>query len=68
MNDNHKNICREIKLEYHKPNDIIFKQGEYGDCFFYILNGTVKVLVSKVIDLGDNSEQNGQIFEVNIFI
>lgn len=47
MSKAHKNICREIKLQHFNKNEMIYKQGDYGDYFFYILSGSVKIVVSK---------------------
>lgn len=47
MSEAHKNISRDIKLINFKKNDIIYKQGDYGDSFFFILSGTVDVFVTK---------------------
>jgi CRP-like cAMP-binding protein len=43
MSQAHKNISKDIKLVNFKKNDIIYKQGDYGDSFFFILSGTIDI-------------------------
>jgi len=50
MTEAHQNICRSLSLVYFKPNDIIYNQGDIGDSFYYILNGSVKQTIHKKID------------------
>jgi CRP-like cAMP-binding protein len=58
MSNEHKLICKTMTLANFKPNDIIVKQGDPGDSFFYILSGIVKIVVSRKYDLGLDSEQS----------
>ena len=48
----HQNICKTLILETYKPNDIIMKQGDKGECLYYILHGIVTVQLSIQIDTG----------------
>jgi len=50
MTEAHQNICRTLNLVYCKPYDVIYNQGDVGDSFYYILNGTIKQTVQKVLD------------------
>jgi cAMP-dependent protein kinase regulator len=50
MTNEHKLVCKAMTLVHFKPNDIIVRQGDPGDSFFYILWGIVKV-VSKKFDV-----------------
>lgn len=50
MSENHVNICRTLSLAHFKPYDVIYNQGDIGDSFYYILNGTVKQTIYKKID------------------
>ena len=36
MSIEHQNICSQITYEFHKANEIVIKQGDKGDCLFYI--------------------------------
>lgn len=47
MSQAHKNISRDIQLVTYKNNEIIYKQGDFGNSFFYILSGTIDVFVTK---------------------
>jgi CRP-like cAMP-binding protein len=47
-----------MTLIHYKPNDVIVRQGDPGDSFFYILTGIVKIVVSKKYDLGLDNEQS----------
>ena len=59
MTNEHAFICKSMQLAHFKPNDVIVKQGEKGDSFFYILLGIVKIVISKKYDLGPTG---GEIF------
>lgn len=50
MTEAHQNICRSLSLVYCKPYDIIYSQGDLGDSFYYILNGTVKQAIHKRLE------------------
>ena len=56
MSNEHKLICKKMSLANFKPNDIIVRQGDAGDSFFYILSGIVKIVVSRNYDLGLGKE------------
>lgn len=58
MTNEHQNICKTMNLVHFKPNEIIVRQGDPGDSFFYILNGSVKIVISKKYDIGLDSEQS----------
>ena len=48
----HQNICGCIVLEKYQPNQVIFRQGEKGDCLYHILHGLVAVQLNIQIDTG----------------
>ena len=52
MSMEHQNVCRTMTLKIFKPNEVIVKQGDPGDSFFYILHGTVNVRLATQIDTG----------------
>lgn len=54
MTNEHAFICKSMQLAHFKPNEVIVKQGDKGDSFFYILSGIVKIIISKKYDLGPN--------------
>lgn len=56
MSIEHQNICSQITYEFHKANEIVIKQGDKGDCLFYILRGIVNIKLSKKIDTGIKSD------------
>ena len=58
----HQNICGSITLAKFKPNEIIIKQGDIGDCLYYILHGLVSIQLSIQIDTG--IEDKNQIVNV----
>ena len=62
MSLEHQYLCSTMTLKNYKPNDVIVKQGDPGDSFFYILHGTVNVKLATQIDTGmkddgDNSQR-----------
>ena len=52
MSVEHQNVCSTMTLHNYKPNEVIVKQGDPGDSFFYILHGTVNVRLATQIDTG----------------
>lgn len=38
-------ICQELKHEFYREGEAVFKQGEYGDKFYVILKGEVGVKI-----------------------
>ena len=58
----HQNICGTITLATFKPNETIIKQGDIGDCLYYILHGLVSIQLSIQIDTG--IEDKNQIVNV----
>ena len=48
----HQNICKTLILETYKPNEVIMKQGDKGECLYYVLHGIVTVQLSIQIDTG----------------
>lgn len=66
MSEAHKNISKDIKLISFKKNNVIYKQGDYGDSFFYILSGTVDIFVNKNknedVDLLNFNESVKEVF------
>ena len=48
----HQHICKTLILETYKPNEVIMKQGDKGECLFYVLHGIVTVQLSIQIDTG----------------
>ena len=44
MSIEHQNICIAMTLKAFNPNEVIVKQGDPGDSFFYILLGTVNIV------------------------
>ena len=48
----HQNICGTLLLETYKPNEVIIKQGDKGECLYYILHGLVTMQLSIQIDTG----------------
>jgi hypothetical protein len=53
-----------MTLVYYKPNEVIVRQGDPGDSFFYILSGTVKIMITKQIDLGLGQDSEKMIKDV----
>lgn len=45
-------VMQYMGLASYMPNDIIFKQGDFGDQFYIILSGAVDVLVADEDKLG----------------
>jgi hypothetical protein len=41
MSEMHKEICRKIFLKSYERGQIIFKQGDDGDAYYYVLRGCV---------------------------
>jgi CRP-like cAMP-binding protein len=62
----HQNICSSITLVTCKPNDIVIRQGEQGDCLYYILHGLVSIQLSIQIDTGIQDKNQIVIVEKNI--
>lgn len=50
-------ICQELKHEFYKEGEVVFKQGEYGDKFYVILKGEVAV---KIPDPKRKNEQQNK--------
>lgn len=48
----HQNICSSLTLETYKPNQVIIKQGDKGECLYHILHGIVSVQLNIQIDTG----------------
>ncbi len=46
----HKEICRHITLKVFEKGEIIFKQGDEGDAYYFILRGAVDVFIYSVDD------------------
>jgi len=57
MSIEHQNICATMTIHRYKPNEVIVKQGDPGNSFFYILNGTVNVRLTLNIDTGLNQNE-----------
>ena len=62
----HQNICGTLTLANFKPNDIIIKQGDIGDCLYYILHGLVSIQLSIQIDTGIQDKNQIVNVEKNI--
>ena len=62
----HQNICSSITLVTCKPNDIVIRQGDQGDCLYYILHGLVTIQLSIQIDTGIQDKNQIVIVEKNI--
>jgi CRP-like cAMP-binding protein len=62
----HQNICSSITLVTCKPNDIVIRQGDQGDCLYYILHGLVSIQLSIQIDTGIQDKNQIVIVEKNI--
>ena len=62
----HQNICGTITLSNYKPNEIIIKQGDIGDCLYYILHGLVAIQLSIQIDTGIQDKNQIVNVEKNI--
>ena len=62
----HQNICGTITLVNFKPNETIIKQGEIGDCLYYILHGLVSIQLSIQIDTGIQDKNKIVTVEKNI--
>lgn len=52
MTNEHAFICKSMEVENFRPNEVIVKQGDKGDSFYYILSGIVKIVICKKYDLG----------------
>ena len=66
MSIEHQNICNTMTLKNFKPNEVIVKQGDPGDSFFYILHGTVNIRLATQIDTGikDSNDLNQRIVTI----
>ena len=66
MSVEHQNICATMTLQNFKPNEVIVKQGDPGDSFFYILHGTVNIRLATQIDTGikDSGDLNQRIVTI----
>ena len=66
MSVEHQNICSTMTLKTFKPNEVIVKQGDPGDYFFYILHGTVNVRLATQIDTGikESDDMNQRIVTI----
>ena len=66
MSIEHQNICSTMTLKTFKPNEVIVKQGDPGDSFFYILHGTVNIRLATQIDTGikDSNDINQRIVTI----
>ena len=62
----HQNICGAITLAAFKPNETIIKQGDIGDCLYYILHGLVSIQLSIQIDTGIQDKNQIVNVEKNI--
>ena len=62
----HQNICATLTLANFKPNEIIIKQGDIGDCLYYILHGLVSIQLSIQIDTGIQDKNQIVKVEKNI--
>ena len=62
----HQNICGTLTLANYKPNEIIIKQGDQGDCLYYILHGLVSIQLSIQIDTGIQDKNQIVNVEKNI--
>jgi len=62
----HQNICSSITLVTCKPNEVVIKQGDQGDCLYYILHGLVSIQLSIQIDTGIQDKNQIVIVEKNI--
>jgi CRP-like cAMP-binding protein len=62
----HQNICANLTLVNFKPNEIIIKQGDIGDCLYYILHGLVSIQLSIQIDTGIQDKNQIVNVEKNI--
>jgi CRP-like cAMP-binding protein len=62
----HQNICSTLTLVNFKPNEIIIKQGDIGDCLYYILHGLVSIQLSIQIDTGIQDKNQIVNVEKNI--
>ena len=49
-------LCKNLELKYYQEERVIFEQGDKGDSYFIILEGSVDVLVSTVDE--HNNEKN----------
>jgi hypothetical protein len=48
MSEMHKEICRKIFLKSYERGQIIFKQGDDGDAYYYVLRGCVDLYMYDV--------------------
>ncbi|CAD8113940.1 unnamed protein product [Paramecium primaurelia] len=46
-------LCKHLYMQTFQPNSCIFKQGDEGDKFYVILNGSVRVLIDQATTLKD---------------
>lgn len=54
-----------MTLEHFKPNEIIVRQNDPGDSFFYILTGTVNIKINKQIKTGISGKNSNITVEVS---
>lgn len=45
-------ILGYLRPEVYLPNDLIVRAGDFGDCMFFIANGTVAVFSLKGVEVG----------------
>ena len=48
MTNTHKEICRQIYMKTLERGEIIFKQGDEGDAYYFILRGSVDLYMYDV--------------------
>lgn len=52
MSLEHQNICSSMTMVKFSPGEVIVKQDDPGDSFFYILHGSVNIRLKMQIDTG----------------
>ncbi|MCQ2818609.1 MAG: cyclic nucleotide-binding domain-containing protein [archaeon] len=56
MSIGHQKLCQTMTLHHYKPNDIIVRQGDVGDSYYYILSGSVSVKI-RIKTIGSNGQE-----------
>ena len=56
MSLGHQKLCSTMTLHNFKPNDVIVRQGDIGDSYYYILSGSVNVKV-RIKSVGSNGQE-----------
>lgn len=61
LNSIHKEICRHITLKVYEKGEIVFKQGDEGDAYYFLLRGAIDIYIYTV----DENDGKIKLVQVN---